>query len=110
MEYGVPLDAVPEALSRIEALVKTLPVKPMFPIEVRCSAADDIPLSTGNDRASGWIAVHQYIGVPYEAYFQGVEQIMTPDGRTGVSCTIRLPRRSLTVFLSGTHSRSCDAN
>ncbi|WP_394935537.1 D-arabinono-1,4-lactone oxidase [uncultured Ilumatobacter sp.] len=76
MEYGVPFDAVPEALSRIEALVKTLPVKPMFPIEVRCSAADDIPLSTGNDRASGWIAVHQYIGVPYEAYFQGVEQIM----------------------------------
>ena len=76
MEYGVPLDAVPDALGRIEALVKTLPVKPMFPIEVRCSAADDIPLSTANDRASGWIAVHQYIGVPYEAYFQGVEQIM----------------------------------
>lgn len=76
MEYGVPLDAVPDALGRIDALVKTLPVKPMFPIEVRCSAADDIPLSTANDRASGWIAVHQYVGVPYEAYFQGVEQIM----------------------------------
>jgi FAD-linked oxidoreductase len=76
MEYGVPLDAVPDALGRIEALVKTLPVKPMFPIEVRCSAADDIPRSTGSGRASGWIAVHQYIGVPYEAYFQGVEQIM----------------------------------
>ncbi len=76
MEYGIPFDAVPDALGRIEALVKTLPVKPMFPIEVRCSAADDIPLSTGNGRASGWIAVHQYIGVPYEAYFQGVENIM----------------------------------
>ena len=82
MEYGIPLDAVPEALGRIEALVKTLPVKPMFPIEVRCSAADDIPLSTANGRASGWIAVHQYIGVPYEAYFQGVENIMNDyDGR-----------------------------
>ncbi len=76
MEYGVPFEAVPDALGRIEALVKTLPVKPMFPIEVRCSAADDIPLSTANGRASGWIAVHQYIGVPYEAYFQGVENIM----------------------------------
>jgi FAD-linked oxidoreductase len=82
MEYGVPIDAVPDALGRIEALVKTLPVKPMFPIEVRCSAADDIPLSTANARASGWIAVHQYIGVPYEAYFQGVENIMNDyDGR-----------------------------
>lgn len=76
MEYGIPFDAVPDALGRIEALVKTLPVKPMFPIEVRCSAADDIALSTANGRASGWIAVHQYIGVPYEAYFQGVENIM----------------------------------
>ncbi len=76
MEYGVPFDAIPDAIGRIVALVKTLPVKPMFPIEVRCSAADDIPLSTANGRASGWIAVHQYIGVPYEAYFQGVEQIM----------------------------------
>jgi len=82
MEYGVPFDAVPDALGRIQALVKTLPVKPMFPIEVRCSAADDIPLSTGNGRASGWIAVHQYIGVPYESYFQGVENIMNDyDGR-----------------------------
>ena len=76
MEYGVPFDAVPDALGRIDDLVRTLPVKPMFPIEVRASASDDIPLSTANGRPSGWIAVHQYIGVPWEAYFQGVEQIM----------------------------------
>ncbi|NND73772.1 MAG: FAD-binding protein [Ilumatobacter sp.] len=76
MEYGVPFDAVPDAVGRIDELVRTLPVKPMFPIEVRTSASDDIPLSTANGRPSGWIAVHQYAGVPYEAYFQGVEQIM----------------------------------
>ena len=40
------------------------------------SAADDIPLSTGYGRESGWVAVHQYRGAPYEAYFQGVEAIM----------------------------------
>ena len=51
-------------------------MKPLFPIEVRVSAPDDIPLSTGFGRTSGWIAVHQYQGVPYEAYFQGVEAIM----------------------------------
>ncbi len=82
MEYGVPLDAVPDAIERINELVGRLPVKPLFPIEVRISAPDDIPLSTGFGRTSGWIAVHQYQGTPYEAYFQGVESIMNDyDGR-----------------------------
>ena len=76
MEYGIPFDAVPDAIGRIGALVRTLPFPPLFPIEVRASAADDIPLSTANGRESGWIAIHQYVGAPYEAYFQGVEQIM----------------------------------
>ncbi len=76
MEYGIPFDRVPEALERVGRLVSSLPFPPLFPIEVRASAADDIPLSTGNGRASGWIAIHQYIGAPYEAYFQGVEEIM----------------------------------
>ena len=76
MEYGIPFDAVPEAIGRIVDLTSRLPFKPMFPIEVRASQGDDIPLSTANGRDSGWIAVHQYVGVPYEAYFQGVEQIM----------------------------------
>jgi L-gulonolactone oxidase len=76
MEYGVPFDAVPDALERIGRLVASLPFPVLFPIEVRASAADDIPLSTAYGRESGWIAVHQYVGAPYEAYFQGVEQIM----------------------------------
>jgi len=76
MEYGVPFDAVPDALERIGRLAASLPFPVMFPIEVRASAADDIALSTAHGRESGWIAVHQYIGAPYEAYFQGVEQIM----------------------------------
>ena len=80
MEYGIELDAVPEAVERIGSLVRRLPVKPLFPIEVRVSAPDDIPLSTGFGRTSGWIAVHQYVGVPHEAYFQGVEAIMNDYG------------------------------
>jgi FAD-linked oxidoreductase len=76
MEYGVPLAAVPDAIRRIEALVKSLHYPVLLPIEVRCSAADDIALSTGFGRESGWIAVHQYVGMPYEDYFRGVERIM----------------------------------
>lgn len=80
MEYGIPLAAVPEALRRVEALVRSLHHPVMFPIEVRCSAADDIPLSTGYGRESGWIAVHQYQGMEYEHYFRGVESIMDDYG------------------------------
>lgn len=76
MEYGIPLSDVPEAVVRIRDLIVTLPFPPLFPIEVRTSAADDIALSTANGRDSGWIAIHQYIDTPYEAYFQGVEEIM----------------------------------
>ncbi|MGI9645239.1 MAG: D-arabinono-1,4-lactone oxidase [Ilumatobacteraceae bacterium] len=76
MEYGIPLADVPEAVRRIGELVATLPFPPLFPIEVRASAADDIALSTGHGRTSGWVAVHQYRGAPYESYFQGVERIM----------------------------------
>jgi FAD-linked oxidoreductase len=76
MEYGIPIDALPEAVGRVRALTETLSVRPLFPIEVRVSAGDDIALSTASGRDSGWVAVHQYRGVPYEEYFQGVEQIM----------------------------------
>jgi L-gulono-1,4-lactone dehydrogenase len=82
MEYGIPIDAVPEAVCRIRSLVPGLSFPPLFPIEVRFSAADDIPLSTGMGRTNGWIAVHQYRGAPYEGYFQAVEAIMDDyDGR-----------------------------
>lgn len=80
MEYGLPLAAVPDALGRIAELVRSLPHPVMFPIEVRCSAADDIPLSTGYGRTNGWIAVHQYRGMPYEEYFRGVETIVAEHG------------------------------
>jgi L-gulono-1,4-lactone dehydrogenase len=82
MEYGIPIDAVPEAIGRIRSLVPGLSFPPLFPIEVRFSAADDIAMSTGVGRTNGWIAVHQYRGAPYEAYFQAVEAIMDDyDGR-----------------------------
>lgn len=82
MEYGIPIDAVPEALARVRALVASLHHPVLLPIEVRCSAADDLALSTGYGRESGWIAVHQYPGMPYEHFFDTVEQIMSDyDGR-----------------------------
>ena len=80
MEYGIPLGAVGEALERVGALHRSLHHPVLLPVEVRCSAADDIPLSTGTGRTNGWIAVHQYPGMPYEYYFRGVESIMDDYG------------------------------
>ena len=80
MEYGVPLAAVPEAVRRIGALVGSLPSPVTFPVEVRVSAADDIPLSTAYGRDTGWFACHVYAGTPYLAYFQGVEAIAADYG------------------------------
>ena len=75
MEYALPRAAIPEAVRRVGELARSLPSPVSFPIEVRVSAADDIPLSTAYGRDTGWIACHVYAGTPYLAYFQGVESI-----------------------------------
>ncbi len=80
MEYSIPRDAIPEALNRVRRLVDEAGIQLSFPVEVRVVAPDDIPLSTAEGRASGYIAVHVYKGTPYDAYFQGVERIMDSYG------------------------------
>ncbi len=82
MEYGIPIEALPEAFRRVRDFTKELGAPIVFPIECRVSAADDIPLSTAQGRTSAWIAVHRAKGVDYTDYFQGVESIMNDyDGR-----------------------------
>jgi FAD-linked oxidoreductase len=81
MEYGLPVEHLADAVRELRTATKRLPTPILFPIEVRVSAADDIPLSTGFGRTSGWIAVHQYRGAPYEEYFELVERII--DGYGG---------------------------
>jgi FAD-linked oxidoreductase len=81
MEYGIPREALPEALNRIRRLVDEIGMQISFPVEVRAVAPDDIPLSTAYGRETGYIAVHVYRGTPYDAYFAGVERIM--DGYGG---------------------------
>ena len=49
---------------------------------MRFAAADDVWLSTSYGRDSAYIAVHQYVGMPYEPYFHAVEAVMREvDGR-----------------------------
>lgn len=80
MEYAIPREAVPEALNRVRDLVDQLGMQLSFPVEVRMTAGDDIPLSTAQGRETGYIAVHVYRGTPFDAYFAGVEGIMDTYG------------------------------
>ena len=52
-----------------------LPFNVVFPVEVRFTAADDIWLSHGYGRDTAYIAIHQYVGMPYEEYFKRFEEI-----------------------------------
>jgi FAD-linked oxidoreductase len=76
MEYSIPRPAVPDALRAVRAFIESRDLRISFPIEVRFTAPDDIPLSTASGRESGYIAVHVYRGMEFEPYFRGVEAIM----------------------------------
>ncbi len=80
MEYAIPAEACAEALNRVRAFVKQSGLTISFPVEVRFTAADDIPLSTAYGRASAYIAVHVYQGMQYQQYFEAVEDIMDDYG------------------------------
>ncbi|MEV1328265.1 D-arabinono-1,4-lactone oxidase [Micromonospora costi] len=75
MEYGLPRAALGEALGALRRIVDGLPFRVLFPVEVRFTAADDIWLSHGYGRDSVYLAIHQYVGMPYEPYFSAFEQV-----------------------------------
>lgn len=80
MEYGVPREVLGEVIERVRKGIDKMSRPPLFPVEIRASAADDIPLSTGFGRDSGWVAIHQYPRMEYEPYFRMVEGIMDDYG------------------------------
>ncbi len=76
MEYAIPRRYAVTAVQELRALFAHSPLRIGFPIEVRTSAADDIPLSPAQGRESAHVAVHVYWRRPWEAYFRQVEAIM----------------------------------
>ncbi len=75
MEYGLPRAALPEAFAALRKIVDSMPFKIAFPVEMRFSAADDIWLSHGYGRENSYIAIHQYVGMPYQPYMQAFEKV-----------------------------------
>ncbi len=82
MEYAVPRDAVVDVLCEVDGWLRRTREPVPFPLEVRFAAADDVWLSTAYGRASAYVAVHQYLRMPHERYFDAVERVVAAvDGR-----------------------------
>jgi L-gulono-1,4-lactone dehydrogenase len=75
-EYAVPRESLPGVLAELRRAVPRLADPVMFPVEVRVAAADDIWLSTAYGRDTAYIAIHQYTGLPYQAYFDLFESVV----------------------------------
>jgi FAD-linked oxidoreductase len=76
MEYSISLDSLVPALREVMNMVDDRGFRISFPVEVRCTGSDDIPLSTSTGRRSAYIAVHMFKGSEYVEYFSAVEAIL----------------------------------
>jgi FAD/FMN-containing dehydrogenase len=76
MEHALPAASLAPALREIRAMVEKKGYLLNFPVEVRFTAPDDVPLSTGYQRESAYIAVHVYKGMEYGPFFKDVEEIL----------------------------------
>jgi FAD-linked oxidoreductase len=80
MEYALPARRGIECLEEIRRHVAERRVRVHFPVEFRLVRGDDLWLSPAYGRDSAYVAVHQYRGMPYEDYFEGVESIFRNHG------------------------------
>jgi len=80
MEYGIPREAAAEAVRRVVDLIERRRLPVAMPYEVRFTKGDDAYLSTAAGRDTCYVAVHQYRGMDFDAYFRGVERIMDDYG------------------------------
>ncbi|MFC9250695.1 D-arabinono-1,4-lactone oxidase [Amycolatopsis thailandensis] len=75
-EFAIPRESLHDVFAELRAFVPKLENPVAFPVEVRVAAADDIWLSTANGRDSAYIAIHQFVGMPYREYFAGFASIV----------------------------------
>lgn len=80
MEYAVPRDVGPGVVAEIMAMVDRENRPISMPIECRVVDGDDALLSPTFDRASTYVAVHQYEGMDWKPYFEAVETIVDRHG------------------------------
>ncbi|MGN6529652.1 MAG: D-arabinono-1,4-lactone oxidase [Burkholderiaceae bacterium] len=80
MEWSLPAERGADALREIRALIERREFPLMFPLEYRWVKGDDLWLSPNFGRDSVHISVHQFVGMPWEGYFDAVQAIALNHG------------------------------
>ena len=75
MEYNIPAEYAAAVITEIQDCIERDQFEVHFPLECRFVHSDDIWLSPAYQRKSAYIAVHMYRGMPYQSYFQHIEEI-----------------------------------
>jgi L-gulonolactone oxidase len=78
MEQAFPRAAARDALRAILTEIRRYPV--IFPVELRFVAGDDALLSPAGGRETVYIAVHNYVGMPWEPFFRAAAAIGAEHG------------------------------
>lgn len=80
MEYAIPYADVPEVVAELRTVFQRGGIASTFPLEIRAAAPETSWLATNHERASGYIAVHQYFRQDYRQYFAALEPILQAAG------------------------------
>jgi L-gulonolactone oxidase len=73
MEQAFPREHAREIVGEILQTLERYPV--IFPIEIRFVAPDDALLSPAGGRETLYVAVHNFVGMPWEAPMRAVQAI-----------------------------------
>jgi FAD/FMN-containing dehydrogenase len=74
-EFALPAAAGPDCIREIRTLMQTRHPNIQWPLEYRTLAADEIPLSPAQGRATVTISVHEAADRPYQRFFADVEAV-----------------------------------
>lgn len=80
MELAIPRSSAADAIREVVDAVEASGLDIAFPVELRVSAADDIPLSTASGRDSAYLAFHVPAWAEHERYFRLVSRVLEPYG------------------------------
>ena len=79
-EFALPEAVGPDCIREIRALMQTSHKDVQWPLEYRTLAADEIPLSPAQGRATVTISVHEAAERPYQRFFADVEAVFRHHG------------------------------
>lgn len=80
MEYAFDITQIPEVLDELRGKLGDLRGELAYPLVVRSSAGDNLPLSPANGRTTGYISVREYWRAPYLEEFTFIENVFKDYG------------------------------